>query len=232
MQASMMRLLKPADCISMMNVGFGFIALLLLSYRPNDELFIHLSFSFILLALLADGLDGIIARRTEKGLLGEYFEAIGDMISMGIAPSFFVFMMYKSTIQTYSLILIIGLFILLLCYVLCCSIRLAAFHPLRSKRFFTGLPASAATLLLISSASLGFEPVLIAIIIVIAALLMISTISFPKPTKMQNGITTCIIFSNIFFGMFYDHILVYFLLFSVAVYIIVGPIYIMKKKNI
>ncbi len=70
MQKSMIKLLSVADVISLTNALFGFLAILMLF---SSEM--NLAFSFILLALLADGLDGIVARKTRKGELGEYMEA-------------------------------------------------------------------------------------------------------------------------------------------------------------
>jgi phosphatidylserine synthase len=232
MQSSMIKLIKPADFISMLNAGFGFIALLLLSFQDvNQEFFIYLSFSFILLALLADGLDGIIARRTQKGKLGEYFEAMADMISMGIAPAFFIFINYQSEIQTFSMVWIVGFIIILLCYVFCCSIRLAAFHPLKSETYFMGLPASAATILLISCTFIGIELIYIILLLLITSLTMVSSVPYPKPSKKMNVLTTVLILASILIGYHFNNIMIYLLLICILFYFVGGPLYLMKKSK-
>ncbi|MCK4415827.1 MAG: CDP-alcohol phosphatidyltransferase family protein, partial [Thermoplasmatales archaeon] len=125
----MIKLLSIADVISLINACFGFLAVLILfsDIFPSDEIRIRLSFSFILLALLADGLDGIIARRTRTGELGEYLEAMADMISLGIAPSVFVYTMYHDVVSRYiyyqSYIVVV-----LIVFLSLSIIRLASFH--------------------------------------------------------------------------------------------------------
>ena len=94
MHKSMIKLLSLADVISLTNAIFGFLAVLMVF---SNEM--RLAFSFILLALLADGLDGIVARKTRKGELGEYMEAMADMISLGIAPAFFVYNVYYDVVS-------------------------------------------------------------------------------------------------------------------------------------
>ena len=76
MQHPMIKLIVPADIISMLNALFGFMAILILSINPTYAY--RLSFTFILLALIADGLDGIVARKPRKGEMGPYLESMAD----------------------------------------------------------------------------------------------------------------------------------------------------------
>ena len=95
MQYSMIKLLYPADVISILNAFFGFFAIILLSLPDLDKTFgFRLSFSFILLALIADGFDGSIARKTKKGKMGPYLESMADFTSTGVATIFFVYNVY------------------------------------------------------------------------------------------------------------------------------------------
>ena len=90
----MLNLITIADLFSLLNAFLGFFAII---FALLDEIWI--SFYFILLAILADGLDGIIARKVNHGELGEYFEAMADMTSLGIAPAIFVFFFkYNQTV--------------------------------------------------------------------------------------------------------------------------------------
>ena len=63
----MIKLLSPADIITVMNVVMGFLAILMVFSNQ-----FQLAATFILLGLLADGLDGIVARRIGNGQMGEY----------------------------------------------------------------------------------------------------------------------------------------------------------------
>jgi CDP-diacylglycerol--serine O-phosphatidyltransferase len=98
----MIKLVSIADLISLTNVIFGFIAIIFLisDLIDNEELRLRLSFSFILLALLADGLDGVVARKTRNSDIGEYLESIADMTSLIIAPSIFIYFVYHDFLSS------------------------------------------------------------------------------------------------------------------------------------
>ena len=74
----MIKLLSIADVVSLTNAILGFLAILMIFSNET-----RLAFSFILLALLADGLDGIVARKLGKSDIGEYLESMADMTSLG-----------------------------------------------------------------------------------------------------------------------------------------------------
>ena len=85
----MIKLLSVADCISLTNAVFGFLAVAMIFIGET-----RVAFTFILLAILADGLDGMIARKTRESQIGEYLESMADMTSLGIAPAFFIYSIY------------------------------------------------------------------------------------------------------------------------------------------
>lgn len=227
----MINLLRFPDVISMLNGFFGLSAILLIIFNFSiaSNLLFHLAFTFILLGLLADGLDGILARRFGKGNLGMYFEAMSDMTTMGIAPSVFIAMKYMSHTQNNALFSLMLWFVLLF-YVCCAFIRLASFHPLKNKKVFLGVPASAATMFLLSISFLTNSFVFILIAILIAACLMIMPFPFPKPSKIMNAVTLGIIILTIIFGFFFKAI--YFVLpISVLVYLIGGQFYLHYSRE-
>ena len=113
----------------------------------------------------------------------------------------------------------------------CCSIRLAAFHPLKSEAHFNGLPASAATILIISCAFIEIDIGLIILLSVIISSVMVSSIPYPKPSAKLNGFTAIVIIASIAIGHQFNHIMIYVLLFCIVMYIIGGPLYLMKKSK-
>ena len=174
MQKSMIKLLSIADIVSLINAIFGFLAILMIFLNE-----MHLSFSFILLALLADGLDGIVARKLGTGKLGEYMEAMADMISLGVAPSFFVYNTYYDVVSEciyYHILLVV----LLIMFLSLGIIRLASFHIIKDEKFFVGLPASASTIFILILSFLKIEFMYICPFIVIVSIAIISPIRFPK----------------------------------------------------
>ena len=220
----MFNLIRFPDGISLLNGLFGLSSILILifDFSPISTIKFHVAFSLILLGLLADGLDGILARKYGKGELGDFFEAMSDMTTMGVAPSVFIAILVNSHSQNNSLFLIVGF--LLLFYIGCAFIRLASFHPLKNKSVFLGLPASAATMLLLSISFLTQTNNIILSVLFLSSLLMILPVGFPKPNKIMNAITTFIIVLTIVFGLILPFI--YFVLFiSVLIYIFGGQIY-------
>jgi len=227
----MFKLLGFPDVISILNGVFGFSAifLMIIDFSMSFQLKFHIAFSLILFGLLADGLDGILARRIGKGQLGIYFEAMSDMTTMGIAPSVFIAITSTSQYQNTAFFSLI-LWLTLLLYICCAFIRLASFHPLKSKNVYLGLPASAATIFLLSIILLVDSFFIIILVIFFAAILMILPISFPKPTRSMNIITVIIILFTISLGFFLKEIYI-ILLLSVFLYLIGGQFYLHFSKE-
>lgn len=225
MQKSMIKLLSVADVVSLTNAILGFLAILMIFLNE-----IRLSFSFILLALLADGLDGIIARKTRKGELGEYLEAMADMISLGIAPAFFVYHTYHSVVSDhlyYHILLVVVLIIFLSLGI----IRLASFHIIKEENFFVGLPASASTIFILISSFLSIEFIYILPFIVIVSIVMISPIHFPKIGLKINAFAAVLILATLIFGDMYNNFAPLLLFSALAVYAILGPVYVRKESS-
>lgn len=222
----MIRLLSVADFISLTNAIFGFFSILVLFFGIiNDiNLKIHISFSLILLGLLADGLDGIVARKINKSGLGEYLEAMADMTTLVIAPSVFVYFTYLNLVSLNIYRNIYLLFALFL-FVFFGFVRLASFNMLKEKKLFIGLPASASTILIIVLAYIKVDFILILPAVIIIGAAMASTLEFLKPNKYVNGAAVVLILLSIFFGNTFYNIFPIFLLIAIFVYSIGGPIY-------
>jgi len=203
----MVKLLSIADCVSLTNAFFGFLSLIMVFIGE-----IRLAFSFILLAILADGLDGIIARKTRESKIGEYLESMADMTSLGIAPAFFIFTAYYKSVSCCINKNIVLLFVLAL-FLLLSIIRLASFHIMKEKKFFIGLPASSST------------------IIIIISFLMISQIHFPKPDNKINAIAGILIFLTLIMDKYYNGIAPLLLITAICIYVIFGPFYLLINKK-
>lgn len=230
MPQSMIKLIRVADIISIMNASFGFLAVLvlLLDAGLSFDMQIRFSVSFIFLGLLADGLDGIIARKKGKGDLGEYIESMSDMSSMVLAPSMVILFIYQRGISYVHLTLLL---VIIMLYVICGLIRLAAFHPLKNQKAFLGLPASAATITLLLVGVFYGTFFYILPIMFIISLLMVLPVPYPKPTGKMNAIAAvliiiCLIFWDIFFTIGPT-----LLLLSLLLYIFLGPLMQQKKHK-
>jgi CDP-diacylglycerol--serine O-phosphatidyltransferase len=231
----MIKLLSIADIISIINVIFGFLAILfLLSNLIEDiEIRLQVSFSFILIALLVDGLDGIVARKIKRSDIGEHLDSMADMVSMIIATSLFIFVNYQEYFNNYFYYQIY-LLVSLVLFLSFGTIRLTSYYLMKDENFFIGLPAPAGTVILLILAffKIDFIYILIAVIIVGAA--MVSNIKFPKPRKIMDSIATVLIFFTLVMGKSYYGFAPLLLLTAILLYTIGGPIFIkiFGKKTI
>ncbi len=91
---SMLRTFTVADGVTMVNAACGTGAILA-SVRyaaTHDGRFAWLAFALLPLALIADVLDGWVARRTgRQSVLGADLDSLADVISFGAAPAVLAF---------------------------------------------------------------------------------------------------------------------------------------------
>ena len=225
----MIKFLTFADLFSILNGCLGFLAIIVLFYFDSNFNAIGISLSLILLALLADGLDGIIARKKRASELGEYLEAMADMISMGIAPSVFVFKIYYDTGSS-GVSLQFAFIVVLILFIICSIIRLSSFHLMKNEAYFVGIPASASTIFLLITAFVKVNYLYILALIIILSFATISNIRFPKPGTKVNAIATILIIITLFIGGMFNYIAPLLLFSALAIYVLVGPFYV-KKLN-
>lgn len=221
----MIKLISSADLVSILNALLGFLSILMICLDN-----FRLAYSFIFLALLADGLDGIIARRFSRGELGEYLESTADMISMGVAPALFVYKLYYD-IFTSGIFKHFFAYIVLIIFVSLCIVRLSSFHVMKKKDFFVGLPASAATIVILVFSYIKIDFVYILPIIFFISFLMVSNINFPKTGLKINSAAAVLLIFNIIAGGYYHNIAPIMLSVGILLYIVIGSLYIYRQKN-
>jgi len=226
LQKSMIKLLSIADVISLTNAIFGFLAVLFLlsNLIASEELRIRVSFSFILLAILADGLDGIVARRTKRSDIGEHLDSMADMTSMCIATSVFIYVMYNDFVSC-CIYNHIYLLIALVLFLSSGLIRLASFHIMKNKKYFVGFPAPASATILLLIAYLEIKFIYILLAIVIISIAMVSSVRFPKPSFKVDAIATILILLTLIMDKYYQGIAPLFLLIVMIAYAAGGPVY-------
>jgi CDP-diacylglycerol--serine O-phosphatidyltransferase len=164
------RVMGLPDLFTLLNVVFGFLALLV---AANTWVQYSSQFAvlFILLAALADGLDGFMARRFGSSPLGANLDSLADLVSFGTAPAFFAL----KSLDLSPFALSAGIF-----FLLCGTLRLARFNiSAKNDRFFEGLPIPVAGIALSVSVLLN-RPTLTVMSMVFLGILMVSRFSYPK----------------------------------------------------
>ncbi|MCL2008292.1 MAG: phosphatidylcholine/phosphatidylserine synthase [Treponema sp.] len=203
--------------ITMMNGAFGFMAIVFASRSPDQRLDIffapeHTMTSFalsaymILLAMVADTLDGRIARLTRTtSSFGGQLDSLSDAISFGVAPAFLMLKLIQSnlvylgyedltpTALISRLVIFAGIF-----YVMCTIVRLARFNvendeDIMSHMKFSGLPSPGAAGVVISlvifhqqfmhgiqdRAIIYLTIIMLPLMTIFAGILMVSRVMYP-----------------------------------------------------
>ena len=225
LQKSMIKMLSVADIITIVNAILGFLAILLIF---SDQY--TLAAAFILLGLLADGLDGIVARRIGNGLMGEFLETIGDTVSLSIAPLYLIYKMHYAAImgQLSLHVVLVSAFIFSF---ICSMLRLSSFSALKERRIFVGLPTSANGIFLVFMAFLKVDVWYLIPFMVLFAYLMISPIRFPKHGMKSDIIAASYILATIVISFLVTDVAPILLIFGLSLYVIGGPLYLELKKK-
>ncbi len=85
MQPRLLGKLGFADLVTVANGALGFVAVAVAAVDPG------LAARLVLLAAIADGLDGVVARIRGGTAVGPYLDSLADVASFGIAPAIIVY---------------------------------------------------------------------------------------------------------------------------------------------
>ena len=134
---SILKLLKLPDLLSILNALLGFSAILLvLEGISGTERALKNAIVLILLAVVVDGLDGMVARNVECSPIGTYLDTLADMLSFGVAPAIVVYVLITDYLGVSSPHVNV---VLVFCgaYVISGMLRLARFN---ANLFLCGAP--------------------------------------------------------------------------------------------
>lgn len=163
----------------------------------------------ILLAALADGLDGLLARRLgAESPMGAQLDSLSDFLCFGVAPAILVYQVHLTEAGELG-----WMFALLFATATC--LRLARFNVMSGqadenaapKTYFLGVPAPSGAFLGLLPVFLslsgvfppGEAPVLVALWLAIVAVLMISKLKTPSPKgiKVPRRLIVVILFATV-----------------------------------
>ena len=145
------------------------------------------AFIYIVFSLIADGLDGRVARLTNTtSKFGVEFDSLADLVAFGVAPAMMLFFAAGENYGRFGA-LISGLFVVF------GAIRLARFNVTTGEldpRYFIGLPIPTAAVVLGSWIMLdvkynGHLNILILLGALFLAFLMVSNFRYPSFKKMD-----------------------------------------------
>ena len=170
--------------------------------QPRAQLRIHAAIDkhfdqagmAIFVAMVFDGLDGRIARMTRtETVFGKEYDSLADMVAFGLAPAIVTYQWGVVRIAEYGKEWERFGWLAAFFYAVAAALRLARFNARSAtadKRYFEGLPSPSAAAIVAAfvwffSSSSWPEPGLVGLIAaflvtVSAALLMVSSFSFPR----------------------------------------------------
>ena len=166
------------DVISILNLVFGFLAILMVMDN-------HLTYASlcILVAVVFDSVDGWVSRklnREDKFGFGKNIDSLADIVSFGVAPSVLLYYMGLGMSDWAAYLLGIVAVLTLVCGML----RLTRYNVIADKinyHGFVGFPIPGTAIILATYYLSGlFNVGVAAILMLFAAYLMISTIRYPK----------------------------------------------------
>ncbi|MBP2639981.1 MAG: CDP-diacylglycerol/serine O-phosphatidyltransferase [Firmicutes bacterium] len=165
------RLIIP-NALTAVNLVFGMLAIMFTI--QNDYWNAGL---FVLIAMVADGLDGRVARALNAGSeFGKELDSLCDLVSFGVAPAILAYVFYLKDFGTAGAIIAIG-------FATCGALRLARFNVNTSvvKGYFMGLPIPAGGCVVATFVMLGVKPSgwIFPVMVAIFAYLMVSTVHYP-----------------------------------------------------
>lgn len=164
------------SAVTMMNLGMGVISLM---FTFNHQF--RWAAVFVLLAVIMDTLDGLVARKLNAASdFGKELDSLADLVSFGVAPAFMVL----EILQTFQISGIqSGLSIAVsILFILCGAYRLARFNVLNISEYFVGVPITVAgglVAVLVLSVP-GLVSWLYLLVLLVLSWLMVSRIMVPK----------------------------------------------------
>lgn len=160
------------NALTALNLVFGVLAIISAYHHQFFQ-----AGALILAAMVADGLDGRVARFFGvSGDFGKELDSLCDLVSFGVAPGFLAYVLVLHELG------FIGMGIAAL-FATCGALRLARFNVNVGlvKGYFMGLPIPAAGCVIATFIMTGLKPegIWFPIMMSIVALLMVSTIRYP-----------------------------------------------------
>lgn len=216
--------LKTPDVFTLSNAMFGVVSI----FAVNEG-FVDFALILLLLAAVADGADGYIARHYTSSELGESLDSLADVISFGVAPAVVIYSIYSALNS-----LLIGSLVCF--YVICGILRLARFNALPKDADFEGLPITAGCVMLASYLLMDEKYIhvyVLFMLLIILSLLMVSNLPYFKLRNRKNIALGSVIFglllSSFFVNVEYTRVFS-MVLFMVMVLYVISPFIKYTKK--
>lgn len=163
----------PADVVTALNAALGFSAVVLAGVD------LDLAARLVLVAAIADGADGIIAKRYGGTPVGEYLDGLADVASFGVAPAAIVFWFVWESPLSEVLRVSLGIGVPAL-FVIAAVVRLALYTAYDVEADQTlGVQSTLAAVVLGAAVLVGAEYRILLGAMAVLTYLMVTSITYP-----------------------------------------------------
>jgi len=182
MSENILRMIKLPDLVTTVNVLLGFTAILMIAYGDLSS-----AAALIILAAVADGVDGVLARNVEHSAFGINLDSLADLISFGVAPAMMGYLLMKDVCPYVASALSAA-------YLVCGTLRLARFNVLAKTDVFIGLPITACGIWVALLVMTGADAWVLMASFAILPMLMVSDIKYSKTRDKSVMILAGVVF--------------------------------------
>ncbi|WP_135302993.1 protein sorting system archaetidylserine synthase [Haloarcula amylovorans] len=174
------RRLSVADGVTLVNAVVGFVAG---AVAFTD---LHLAARLLLLSVIVDALDGIVARSGDSSEVGPLLDSITDVISFGVTPSLFVYVLLTGQfgdITGGNPLVFVVVSVVASLYALLSIVRTAFYSTyFDGPDERPGMPNSLGAIVLATAYLAGItDPVVLAAAITVLAVAQVAPFDYPKP---------------------------------------------------
>lgn len=168
MSENILRIIKLPDLVTVINALLGFTAILMVAHGDVSS-----AAALVVLAAVADGVDGVLARNIEHSTFGINLDSLADLVSFGVAPAMMGYLLMKGTNPHVASALSAA-------YLVCGTLRLARFNVLAKTDVFIGLPITACGIWVALLVMAGADAWILIGSFIILPILMVSDIRYSK----------------------------------------------------
>ncbi|MFB6224523.1 MAG: protein sorting system archaetidylserine synthase [Haloarcula sp.] len=174
------RRLSVADTVTLCNAIVGFVA------GAVAFADLHLAARLILLAVIADAIDGIVARNGDSSAVGPLLDSVTDVVSFGATPSLFLYVLLTNAyggFESANPIVFIGLVLLASAYVVFSIIRTAFYSTyFDGPEERPGMPNTLGSIIIATAYLSGItDPLILSVGALVLSVSMVVPFDYPKP---------------------------------------------------
>ncbi|WP_158057469.1 protein sorting system archaetidylserine synthase [Halorussus halophilus] len=225
MQPRFVGRLGLADAVTVSNAALGFLAAVTATIEPA------LAARLVLLAAIADGLDGVVARKAGSTPAGEYLDSLADVASFAVAPAVLVFVVARETVGlsggglTTATLQTAAVFCVPALFVAMAVVRLGLYTAYDlGNHHTTGAPSTLGATVLAALVLVGVQaPAILLGATALFAYLMVARITYPdlyaRDALAMGGVQALAILVPTAFGRAFPKAL----LIAALAYLLLGP---------